>query len=153
MHVHHLAHDEDVDTGGPGEHLGSVGGVQFSSMHDGVDVDPRFGIYIGPVPVVDKAVDEGALIGGDYRTGPGVPVDYEFGGAPGAVNRTSYAIGPVTSGEDYELRGRTVRFRRRPQTGGGPVTESGLDFATALSQDGIPEADPAAFQTAMALGE
>ncbi len=142
----------DVDDSGA-DHIGSVAGVQFSSMHDSADVSPEYGIYVAPVPIVDKTADEGAMIGGDYRVGPGVPVDYEYGGAPGAVNRTPYGIGPVTAGEDYDLRGRVVRFRRRPQTGGGPVTESGLDYATALSQDSIAEADSAAFQSAYALGE
>ncbi len=142
----------DVDDGGF-DHVGSVAGVQFSSMHDSADMLPGYSIYTAPVPIVDKAIDEGAMIGGDYRVGPGVPVDYEFGGSPGAVNRTPYGIGSVTTGEDYELRGRIVRFRRRPETGGGPVTESGLDFATAMSQDAIPEADTTAFQSAYALGE
>lgn len=152
MHSHMV--NSDVEDGGPGEHVGSVAGVQFSSMHDNLDLDPEFAIYSDSTVVhVDKTVDEGAMIGADLRTGAGVPVDYETGGMPGLVNRLPYGIGPVTSGEDFDLRGKIVRFRRRPQTGGGPVTESGTDFATAMMQDNIGEADAASFQSALALGE
>ena len=98
-----------------------------------------------------------AVIGApQYIVDPGVPIDQEFGGEAGRVDRNTYQTG-VAEWENRELTGRVVRIRRKPEGAYGPVSgqaEYGVDLhsllALSIAQYANDVPSDAAVQAAMA---
>lgn len=70
-----------------------------------------------------------------YVVDPGTRVDLEYGGQAGRVDRNPYTMNAVVPFENFELTGRVLRIRRKPESSPGPVTgqvDYGLDHLSLL---------------------
>jgi len=113
--------------------------------------------YVGPVGGVVTAeqfhpMDDNDPLGdwgkGDWNpNGIGVPVDQEIGGVNGWTDNNVFSIGAVVPGHDsYEMRGETLRVRRKAESSPGPV--GGMDYASQLQLAMAQEIVSTAFDNA-----